>query len=133
ESNRQAEVMQVLRDAGVHVLDGDAVTIGGVGFGGTKGFLGGYGRCTLEPWGEDATKHFVRESADEALKLGAALAKIRTSQRVAVLHYSPIQSTVVGEPPEIYPFLGTSRLEEPINRNEVSLGFHGHAHYCTPE
>jgi Icc-related predicted phosphoesterase len=104
-----------------------------VGFAGAKGFMGGFGRRTLEPWGEEATKRFVHEAADEAMKLGAALAKLRTSQRVAVLHYAPIEATVVGEPPEIYAFLGSSRLEEPLNRYEVTAAFHGHAHHGSAE
>jgi Icc-related predicted phosphoesterase len=45
-----------------------------------------------------------------------------------VLHYAPIRATVAGEDPEIFPFLGSSRLEEPINRFRVSAVFHGHAH-----
>ena len=133
ESGQQAEITTILQDVGVHVLDGDACEIAGVGFAGAKGFLGGFGRCTLEPWGEEATKRFVREATDEAMKLGVALAKLRTSQRVAVLHYAPIEATVVGERLEIYPFLGTSRLEEPLNRYEVTAVFHGHAHRGTPE
>jgi Icc-related predicted phosphoesterase len=133
ESGHQVEVGQILRDAGVHLLDGEAYEIGGVGFAGAKGFMGGFGRRTLEPWGEDATKRFVREAAEEAMKLGAALGKLRTPLRVALLHYAPIQATVLGEPEEIYAFLGTSRLEEPLNRNEVTLVFHGHAHHGSPE
>jgi len=82
----------------------------------------------LQPWGESAIKHFVREAVDEALKLESALAKLRTPQRVALLHYSPIQDTVEGEPPVIFPFLGSSRLEEPLNRYAVAAVFHGHAH-----
>jgi hypothetical protein len=70
----------------------------------------------------------VREAVDEALKLEAALARLRTRHMVALLHYSPVQATVDGEPLEIYPFLGSSRLEEPINRYPVSLVVHGHAH-----
>src|SRR5262249_39638366 len=65
---------------------------------------------------------------DEALKLEAALARLRTTHMIALLHYSPVQATVDGEPLEIYPFLGSSRLEEPINRYPVSLVLHGHAH-----
>jgi Icc-related predicted phosphoesterase len=133
ESGHQVEVAQILADAGVHVLDGDACEIGGVGFAGAKGFMGGFGRRTLEPWGEEATKRFVHEAADEAMKLGAALAKLRTPKRVAVIHYAPIEATVVGEPPEIFPFLGSSRLEEPLNRYEVTAAFHGHAHHGSPE
>src|SRR5262249_8670942 len=92
------------------------------------GFGGGFGKRALGPWGEAIIKQFVREAVDEALKLEAALARLRTSHLVALLHYSPIQETVEGEPLEIYPFLGSSRLEEPIGRYPVSLVFHGHAH-----
>jgi Icc-related predicted phosphoesterase len=133
ESGKQAEVGEVLREAGVHLLDGDAWEVDGVGFAGAKGFLGGFGRSTLEPWGEEATKRFVREATDEAVKLGMGLAKLRTSHRVAVLHYAPIEATVLGEPREIFPFLGTGRLEEPLNRYEVTAVFHGHAHHGSLE
>ena len=128
ESGKSAEVAQVLRDAGVHVLDGDACELAGIGIAGVKGFGGGFGRHALAPWGEGIIKQFVREAVDEALKLEAALARLRTKQIVALLHYSPIQATVDGEPLEIYAFLGSSRLEEPIGRYPVSMVFHGHAH-----
>ena len=133
ESGKQDEVKQTLYDAGVAVLDGDSSEIHGVGFAGVKGFAGGFGRRALGPWGEEIIKRFVHEAIDEALKLESALARLRTPQRVAVLHYSPIQATVEGEPPEIYPFLGCSRLEEPLIRYPVSAVFHGHAHHGTPE
>jgi Icc-related predicted phosphoesterase len=75
----------------------------------------------------------VQEAVNEALKLESALAKLRTRQRIALLHYAPIQATVEGEPPEIFPFLGTGRLEEPLNRFSVAMAFHGHAHRGVPE
>jgi len=128
QSGQDEEVVRVLGDAGVRVLDGEAVEVKGVGFAGVKGFCGGFGRRTLEPWGEPGIKDFVRLAFDEALKLESALAKLRTPSRVAVLHYAPIEATVEGEPREIYPFLGSSRLEDPLNRYEVSAVFHGHAH-----
>ena len=115
------------------ILDGDAVEFHGVGFAGAKGFCGGFGRRALEPWGEPAIKAFVREALDESLKLESALARLRTKHRIALLHYAPIQATVEGEPPEIFPFLGSSRLEEPINRYEVTAVLHGHAHHGSPE
>ena len=133
ESGQQAEVSKILADAGVVMLDGDSTEIHGVGFAGVKGFCGGFGRRALGPWGEDIIKHFVREAVDEALKLESALARLRTTRLVAVLHYSPIQATVEGEPLEIFPFLGCSRLEEPIGRYPVSAVFHGHAHHGQPE
>jgi Icc-related predicted phosphoesterase len=133
ESDKQDEVRQILSDAGVNVLDGEVVEIHGVGFAGVKGFAGGFGRGALGPWGEQAIKRFVQEAVDEALKLESALARLRTQRRVAVLHYAPIRATVEGEPPEILPYLGSSRLEEPINRYRVSAVFHGHAHRGSPE
>ncbi len=133
ESGHETEIRDILTDAGVAVLDGEATEVHGVGFAGVKGFCGGFGRGALGPWGEQATKHFVQAAVDEALKLEAALARLRTAQRVAVLHYSPVRATVEGEPPEIFPYLGSSRLEEPINRYRVNAVFHGHADRGAPE
>jgi Icc-related predicted phosphoesterase len=127
------EITSILRDAGITVLDGDAHEVKGVGFAGVKGFGGGFGPRALGPWGEDTFKRFVHEAVEEALKLEAALARLRTRSRVAVLHYAPIRDTVDGEPLEIYPFLGSSRLEEPINRYGVSAVVHGHAHRGQPQ
>ena len=133
EGGQPEAVKQILCEAGITVLDGDAVELKGVGFAGVKGFCGGFGRHSLEPWGEQAIKLFVREAVDEALKLESALARLRTPNRIALMHYSPIKSTVEGEPPEIFPFLGSSRLEEPVNRYEVEAVLHGHAHHGSPE
>jgi Icc-related predicted phosphoesterase len=128
ESGKADEVRQILGDAGLVILDGDACELLGIGIAGAKGFGGGFGKRALGPWGEAIIKQFVREAVDEALKLEAALGRLRTDQIVALLHYAPVQGTVEGEPLEIYPFLGSSRLEEPIGRYPVTLVLHGHAH-----
>jgi len=128
ESGQHLLVCRILTDIGVHVLDGEACEINGVGIAGAKGFAGGFGRGALGPWGEPAVKRFVQEAVDETMKLEAALARLRTQQRIALLHYSPVRGTVEGEPEEIYPYLGSSRLEEPLNRHTVNAVFHGHAH-----
>lgn len=133
ESSKVAEIKHVLCDGGIWVLDGDVHEVGSVGFAGIKGFAGGFGRGTLGPWGEDMIKRFVHEALDEALKLESALRRLRTEHRIALLHYSPIVGTVEGEPPEIYPWLGSSRLEEPLSRYPVDAVFHGHAHHGQPE
>jgi Icc-related predicted phosphoesterase len=133
ESGKQEEVRQILLDAGVRVLDGDACEIKGIGFAGVKGFAGGFGRATLGAWGEDIIKRFVQEAMNETMKLESALARLRMPQRIALLHYSPIQATVEGEPPEIFAFLGCGRLSEPLQRYGVTAVFHGHAHRGTPE
>ena len=134
ESGKADEVRRIISDAGVNVLDGDGVELKGVGIAGVKGFGGGFGQRALGPWGETIIKQFVREAVDEALKLEAAFARLRrTESLVALLHYSPIAETVEGEPLEIYPFLGSSRLEEPIGRYPISLVLHGHAHRGRPQ
>lgn len=133
ESGQPDQVRRILGEAGVRVLDGEPCEIHGVGIAGAKGFCGGFGRGSLGPWGEGAIKQFVNEAIQEALKLEAALAKLRTPQRIALLHYSPIVGTVQGEPMEIFPFLGSSRLEDPLLRYPVNAVLHGHAHRGCPE
>jgi Icc-related predicted phosphoesterase len=133
EAGKEQEIKEILTDAGVNVLDGEATEVHGIGFAGVKGFAGGFGRGALGPWGEPAIKRFVQEAVEESLKLEAALARLRTSRRVTLMHYSPIRGTIEGEPPEIFPYLGSSRLEEPINRYRVNAVFHGHAHRGSAE
>jgi Icc-related predicted phosphoesterase len=128
ESGKADEVVKIIAGAGVTMLDGGSHEIEGVGFAGIKGFGGGFGRRQLNAWGEEIIKKFVHETIEEALKLEMALARLRTPQKIAVLHYAPIHATVDGEPPEINPFLGSSRLEEPIDRYRCNAVFHGHAH-----
>src|SRR5207248_5084941 len=128
ESGQVAELVKILADAGVRILDGDTFETDGVGFAGVRGFCGGFGRGELGAWGEPIIKEFVHEAVNEALKLESALARLHTEHRIAVLHYAPIRETVEGEALEIYSFLGSSRLEEPLSRYEVTAVFHGHAH-----
>jgi Icc-related predicted phosphoesterase len=132
ESNEEKEVSQILTDVGVHMLDGDTWEYRGVGFAGIRGFCGGFGRGALGPWGEKIIKDFVHEAVQEALKLESALARLKSEHRIVVMHYAPIRGTVEGEPPEIFAFLGSSRLEEPLSRFDVEAVFHGHAHKGAP-
>ena len=133
ESGQEGEIVKILSDAGVRMLDGDTFETHGVGFAGTRGFGGGFGRGALGAWGEPIIKQFVHEAVNEALKLESALARLHSEHRIAILHYAPIRETVDGEPLEIYPFLGSSRLEEPLTRFDVRAVFHGHAHKGRPE
>ena len=128
ESEQPAELMRMMTAEGIKVLDGSAYERDGVGFAGTKGFVGGFGRGALTAFGEPEIKTFVRASIDEALKLERAMAQLRTTKRVVVLHYAPIAATAEGEAPEIFPFLGSSRLAEVIDRHGADLVVHGHAH-----
>jgi Icc-related predicted phosphoesterase len=129
ESGKQAELTRMMAAAGIKVLDGTAYERDGVGFAGTKGFVGGFGRGVLTAFGEPEIKQFVQASIDEALKLERAMAQLRAQKRVVVLHYSPVAATVQGEPPEIFAFLGTSRLAEVVDRHGADLVLHGHAHH----
>jgi Icc-related predicted phosphoesterase len=133
ESGQASELMQMMTAEGVKVLDGTAYERDGVGFAGTKGFIGGFGRGLLTAFGEPEVKQFVQAGIDEALKLERALAQLRTEKRVIVLHYAPIAQTVQGEPAEIYPFLGSSRLIEVVDRHGANLVVHGHAHHGSAE
>ena len=119
----------ILRGRGVHLLDGDSVIIDGIGFVGTKGFCGGFGRGALAPFGEPEIKQFVQIALDEAIKLENALRNLEAETRVVVLHYAPILDTVLGEPEPIQAFLGSSRLLQPIETIGADVIFHGHAHH----
>jgi uncharacterized protein len=129
ESGKQDELTRMMSAAGIKVLDGTAYERDGVGFAGTKGFPGGFGRGVLTAFGEPEIKQFVQASIDEALKLERAMAQLRAPKRIVVLHYSPILATVQGEATEIFPFLGTSRLAEVVDRHGADLVVHGHAHH----
>jgi Icc-related predicted phosphoesterase len=128
EAGQPELIRNVLEQAGVTMLDGECAEIEGVGFAGVCGFGGGFGRRMLNAWGEPLVKKFVQEAIDHAVRLEQALTKLQTDRRVVLLHYAPIRETCEGESPEIFPFLGSTRLEEPINRFRVSAVFHGHAH-----
>jgi uncharacterized protein len=129
ESGKEKELCRTMEAAGIKVLDGTAYELDGVGFAGTKGFVGGFGREMLTAFGEREIKQFVQASIDEALKLERAMALLRTDKRVVVLHYSPVVDTVEGEVREIFPFMGTSRLGEVVDRMGANLIVHGHAHH----
>ncbi len=132
ESDQVEIIHEILSEGGVRVLDGTNVEIEGVGFAGAKGFGGGFGRRTLGPFGERIYKDFVQAAIDEALKLETALRTLETETRVVILHYAPIPETLAGEPLEIFPFLGSSRLLPPIETYGASVVFHGHAHIGAP-
>jgi Icc-related predicted phosphoesterase len=137
EKGRHKLIRQIVQNDNVHILNGESVVVAGVGFAGIKGFGGGFDNQMLSMFGEGAMKAFVQEAVDEALHLDRALARLDGDypdiKKIAVLHYAPIKATVVGEPEAIFPFLGCSRLAEPLSRRGVIAAFHGHAHIGTLE
>jgi Icc-related predicted phosphoesterase len=131
ECGKESDLMRLMSSEGIKVLDGTGYERDGVGFAGTKGFVGGFGRGMLTAFGEPDVKAFVKASIDEALKLERAMSQLRTQRRVVVLHYSPVATTVQGEAQEIFPYLGSSRLAEVVDRHGADLVVHGHAHHGT--
>ena len=129
ESDQAEEVEKILKAAGMHLLNGQSYETNGVAFVGVKGFVGGFGRRMLASFGEAVLKAFVAESVKEAMRLENAMRAVGNERAVVVLHYAPILDTVEGEPLEIFPFLGSSRLGETIDRFKVSAVVHGHAHH----
>ena len=133
ESSCEQELMKMMTSEGIKVLDGSSYERDGIGFAGAKGFIGGFGRGVLTAFGEKEIKAFVQASLDETLKLERALSMIRTEKIVIVTHYAPICETVIGEPQEIWPYLGSSRLSEVIDRHGAKMALHGHAHHGRPD
>lgn len=131
DMGHHSEIREIITNENVTVLDGEHITVNDIGFAGTIGFAGGFDKYMLNSFGEPPIKQFVQEAVNEQLKLERALSQIETEKKVVLLHYAPIRHTVVGEPTEIWPFLGSSRLLEPIENYEVDLVFHGHAHVGT--
>lgn len=133
ESGSEADLVRMLTQEGINLLDGTAYERDGVGFAGTKGFPGGFGRGSLTSFGEPQVKAFVQAAIDEAVKLERAMSQLRTEKRVVVLHYAPVVDTVRGESPDIFPYLGSSRLAEVVDRHGADMILHGHAHHGSPD
>jgi len=129
ECGKQEELSKMMTAEGVKVLDGSGYERDGVGFAGTKGFIGGFGRGVLTAFGEPEVKAFVQSAINETLKLERALSMLRTEKRIVVTHYAPVVDTVRGEPEQIFPYLGSGRLAEVIDRHQAVLAVHGHAHH----
>ncbi|TDU74288.1 metallophosphoesterase [Streptomyces sp. KS 21] len=138
QSDQQDALTRELNEGGVRVLecDGVLVDIDGtkVGVAGTKGFGGGFaGRCASD-FGEPEMKAFVRYTRRCADGLARSLRELReagSDVRIALTHFSPVPDTLAGEPPEIFPFLGSYLLAEAMDEAGADLAVHGHAHLGT--
>lgn len=135
ENDQQDDIRQVLASSNFHLLNGESIVIGDVGFAGVKGFGGGFDRFMMPMFGEKMNKEYVRAATEESLRLDQALVRLDKQgqdgeeiKKIVLLHYSPIKATVQGEPEELFPFLGSSHLVEPLDRRQVLATFHGHAH-----
>lgn len=130
ECGKDRELVHELQKVGVRCLDGDAYVFEkALGVAGIKGFGGGFGRATLQAFGEPHTKAFVQEAVNEALKLEMSLGRMDVPKKLVIMHYSPVPQTIQGENPEIYSYLGSSRLMRPVDDYGADAVFHGHAHH----
>ncbi|MDP8960118.1 MAG: metallophosphoesterase [Actinomycetota bacterium] len=133
ESDQEEEFTAMLEDAGVVVLEGTRTVVVAdgvrVGVAGTIGFGGGFPGASCADFGEREMKAFVARTRRLAAGLERALGELDADVRIALLHYSPIPETLVGERLEIYPFLGSYLLAEAIDRSGADIVFHGHAHH----
>lgn len=134
DTNKETQVKRILREGNIVLLDEETYEKNTIGFTGAKGFCGGYGPHMLAPFGEKIIKDFIQTSIieEEVLELGLKNLQ-RIEKKIVALHYAPIAETNKGESPEIYPFLGTARLAEVIDRFDVYSVFHGHSHFGSPE
>jgi Icc-related predicted phosphoesterase len=135
--DKPLEVKKTLEDKGIHVLEGTTFThrVNGcsLGIAGVKGFGGGFaGKCG-SAFGEREMKAFIQHTCDIAETLESALSELDTDIKVALTHYAPVPDTLRGEPPEIYPFLGSYLLGEAIDATGTNLAIHGHAHFGTEQ
>jgi Icc-related predicted phosphoesterase len=135
QSDQQADVAGVLADAGITVLEGSSVVLDlnghRLGIAGAKGFGGGFAGACASSFGEREMKNFVGTTERVAGQLGAALRAVECDVLVALTHYSPVPETLLGEPLEIYPFLGSYLLGQAIDSAPTTLALHGHAHHGT--
>jgi Icc-related predicted phosphoesterase len=135
-ANKVAELTTILQAARVVVLERSSTTasVNGttVGIAGTKGFVGGFPGSALPDFGEPMLREVYAETGKDVAALDDGLAEIADCPlRVVLLHYSPTMSTLVGEPESIWTYLGTNRLDGPIQKHKPDLVLHGHAHAGT--
>jgi Icc-related predicted phosphoesterase len=134
-SGREEDIAEILEAQGICVLEGEATILeidgSSLGVAGAKGFGGGFVGASGSDFGEPEMKAFIRHTREIADRLGRALSALETEHRVVLLHYAPVESTLRGERPEIYPFLGSYLLGEAIDEAGADLILHGHAHRGT--
>jgi len=130
--NNEKEILKTLRAAGVVALEGQTARFEvrgrSVGIMGLKGFGGGFSGACVTEFGEPETKAFARHARQQADLLREGLQALNTDYRFALLHFSPVEETLLGEKREIYPFLGSYMLGDAIDAAGADAAFHGHAH-----
>ena len=133
QSDRPGDLARALGEAGVVVLERSHTILPvrgtSVGIAGVKGFVGGFG----EQWanfGEPIFREAYAETTKDVDGLDAGLRAIEhCAVRIGLLHYSPVEATLHGEPERLWLVLGADRLGGPIRDHRPDLVVHGHAHH----
>jgi Icc-related predicted phosphoesterase len=133
QSDRAPDLVRALAGAGVVALERThtILPVGGVSVGitGVKGFVGGFGNQWAN-FGEPLFRQAYAETTADVAGLEAGLRAIEScAVRIALLHYSPVEATLVGEPERLWLVLGADRLAGPIRDHRPDLVVHGHAHH----
>jgi Icc-related predicted phosphoesterase len=133
QSDQPDDVTKAIEDAGITVLESAATVLElrghRLGIAGTKGFGGGFAGACASNFGEREMKDFVGTTERYASQLGEALRSVECDALVALTHYAPVPETLLGEPLEIYAFLGCYQLGQAIDSAPTALALHGHAHH----
>jgi uncharacterized protein len=133
QSDRPDDLQRALAEAGVVVLERSHTILPvvgvSVGVAGVKGFVGGFGQEWAN-FGEPLFREAYAETTRDVDGLDQSLAAIDSCGiRIALLHYSPVETTLVGEPERLWLVLGADRLAGPLSRHRPDLVVHGHAHH----
>jgi Icc-related predicted phosphoesterase len=133
QSDRAGDVSRTLGEAGVVMLERahTILPIRGVsvGIAAVKGFVGGFGSGWAN-FGEPLFREAYAETTRDVEALDRGLASIAgCGLRLALLHYSPTEATLLGEPERLWLVLGAERLAGPIREHRPHLVVHGHAHH----
>jgi Icc-related predicted phosphoesterase len=127
------DISALLAESGVRMLSRSWATceVAGLALGvvGTKGFVGGFPGCVLPDFGEPLLREVYAETTRDAEAIARGLREIvHCDLRIVLLHYAPVEATVMGEPAGIHVLLGSDRLATPIAECGADLVLHGHAH-----
>lgn len=129
---RRRYFLSILEQAGVRMLDGATWEYMGIGIAGVSGSGGGFWPEEPDPVSNRAWQALAVRARREASRLDTALNQLSTQRRIALLHFAPTISTLVGEPPLKYWLLGNSALGHVVEKHNVDLVLHGHAHIGSP-
>src|SRR3954454_14082516 len=114
QSDRPGDLTRAMAEAGAVVLERTHTILPvqgvSVGIAGVKGFVGGFGQQWAN-FGEPLFREAYAETTKDVEGLGRGVAAIEPcAVRIALLHYSPVEETLHGEPERLWLVLGGERV-----------------------